>query len=1103
MAHFHISSDSVSHYQLSAFIEPNTGRVNLRTYDECQQLTETLQLQKDPLGQLQMIKPWLINGHALLHTIYHRIFQRTFPKAEPLWQMLNQNLVKKVSEKEIFHTYEVFQQSYTIQNYQTWQSSLQEEMLYLWIANQNPALFLINKLISDQNIAEHTAYLTFIHAFRDFFTNGKPAQQSGMDFITFILQPIRHAPNDLLAQMEYIRVHWQDYLEDDLLALLNGMDFIREEEKVWFSAGHVIEIPEYASDGNDELENFTPDQNWMPRLVLMAKNIHVWLYQLSKTLHREIRTLDQIPDEVLQQLSARGFTGLWLIGVWERSAASATIKRLCGNPEALASAYSLADYQVAADLGGKEAFDQLKARAARFGIRMGTDMVPNHMGLDSPWVKNHPDWFISLDNPPYPSYSFNGPNLSDDPNYTIQIEDHYYDRSDAAVVFRFYDSHSGKTRYIYHGNDGTSMPWNDTAQLNYLDAGVREEVIQTILNVARLSPIIRFDAAMILTKRHYQRLWFPAPGHGGDIPSRAGRGVSENEFNRLMPIEFWREVVDRIASEVPDTLLLAEAFWLMESYFVRTLGMHRVYNSAFMHLLRDEDNQNFLTLIRNTLDYNPEILKRYVNFMNNPDEETAVQQFSKEDKYFGVCTLLATFPGLPMFGHGQIEGFHEKYGMEYRQSYLDETPDQHFLERHEREIFPLLKRRGQFSEVSKFRMFDFVDQISGKNENVYVYTNLVEDKQSLVYYHNKYAETAGWIHKSWAIEGQPACTLAEALELPLDPSAYVIFRDQITKLCYIRKVLDLHQQGLFINLGAYKYHAFVDFRIIPDDLSGFYQQIHDHLSGKGTPNIELEAIQLMLAPLMACGTQYPIYLLDQGPVRIAGFPPLQTSKPFADKLLVDWHPCLSRHYHLPELQLTTAAQWKQFLLELDQQFPNQDASPLSNLPLEGLLTVAILTEQILDPVLTYIRSYPEMHGDQSTFCQYFLQLFSSYGLDEEQKQYLVKLQLYLLEWKTHLATLEGQPAHKKSNLIFVDILTKPVIQSLLQINTYQDITWFNRESYLLFVLAGKLSMQLNVAKETDALPQVDLAYLSSLADKSGYKYDVLLTLYRTDMEDPV
>ena len=95
---------------------------------------------------------------------------------------------------------------------------------------------------------------------------------------------------------------------------------------------------------------------------------------------------------------------------------------------------------------------------------------------------------------------------------------------------------------------------------------------------------------MTLAKRHFQRLWFPEPGSGGAIPSRAEHGLSRAEFDAAMPIEFWREVVDRVAAEAPGTLLLAEAFWLMEGYFVRTLGMHRVYNSAFMIMLRDEDN---------------------------------------------------------------------------------------------------------------------------------------------------------------------------------------------------------------------------------------------------------------------------------------------------------------------------------------------------------------------------------------------------------------------------------------------------------------------------------------------------------------------------------
>ena len=79
---------------------------------------------------------------------------------------------------------------------------------------------------------------------------------------------------------------------------------------------------------------------------------------------------------------------------------------------------------------------------------------------------------------------------------------------------------------------------------------------------------------------------------GRSHPTRAEHGKTREEFNRFMSEEFWRQVVDRVAQEAPGTLLLAEAFWLLEGYFVRTLGMHRVYNSAFMNMLKDEENAN-------------------------------------------------------------------------------------------------------------------------------------------------------------------------------------------------------------------------------------------------------------------------------------------------------------------------------------------------------------------------------------------------------------------------------------------------------------------------------------------------------------------------------
>jgi glycosidase len=482
----------------------------------------------------------------------------------------------------------------------------------------------------------------------------------------------------------------------------------------------------------------------------MAKNVYVWLHQLSRKYRRSIYRLDQIPEEELDLLAHWGVTGLWLIGVWERSLASKKIKELLGNPEAVASAYSLFDYQMASDLGGESAFQNLKDRAWKRGIRLASDMIPNHVGIDSRWIIEHPDWFISLDYNPFPSYRFSGPDLSWNEEVGIHLEDHYFDRSDAAVVFKRLDRRTGHERYIYHGNDGTRMPWNDTAQLNYLKEEVREAVIQTILHVAKEFPIIRFDAAMTLTKRHFQRLWFPEPGTGGAIPSRAEHGMTREEFNRYMPEEFWRQVVDRVAQEAPDTLLLAEAFWLLEGYFVRTLGMHRVYNSAFMNMLKDEENTKYRSVMKNTLEFNPEVLKRFVNFMSNPDEETALFQFSKGDKYFGVCTMMVTMPGLPMFGHGQIEGFSEKYGMEYRYAKWNEEPDWDLVRRHEREIFPLMKRRHLFAGVENFLLYDFFTPEGYVNENVFAYSNRSGDERALVIYHNKYDFVRGWVRSSVA-----------------------------------------------------------------------------------------------------------------------------------------------------------------------------------------------------------------------------------------------------------------------------------------------------------------------------------------------------------------
>jgi glycosidase len=728
-----------------------------------------------------------------------------------------------------------------------------EEMLILHITNQNPAIEEYTELFDEGPLKASSPYEKTVRVLKDFFNAqpsfgaAPPKGENRETLIEVLMAPGRIAPYSLLAQLEFLLNRWGGILGESFVSkILRGLDFAREDIlRGNFAGGFAGSAPLLTFTGRDysEYERFSPDKDWMPRVVLIAKNSYVWQDQLSKKYQRDIHALNQIPDEELDLLQKRGITGLWLIGLWERSIASGRIKQMMGQPEAVASAYSLMDYQIAGDLGGWEALQNLRWRAWQHGIRLSADMVPNHIGIDSRWVVEHPDWFLSLPYSPYPNYSFNGANLSNDSRVGIQIEDHYYDKSDAAVVFKRFDRWTGDARFIYHGNDGTALPWNDTAQLDYSKAEVREAIIQTILHVARNFPIIRFDAAMTLAKKHIQRLWFPEPGQGGAIPSRSEHGMTREQFEQAIPNEFWREVVDRVAAEVPDTLLLAEAFWLMEGYFVRTLGMHRVYNSAFMHMLRDEDNAKYRQVIKNTLEFDPQVLKRFVNFMNNPDEKTASEQFGTTDKYFGVCTLLVTLPGLPMFGHGQVEGYREKYGMEYRHARWDEAADEGLIRGHEWRIFPLTHRRSLFADVENFRLYDFYTPGSGVssgsvNEDVFAYSNRLGNERALVVYHNRYAETRGWIKTSAASMDKGSGTLiqkslGEALQLPLD--SFAIFKDTVTGMEYVRSCRELSEKGLYVELGGYQCHVFLDWRFVSGEQWGEVNRI---LAGAGANSVQ-------------------------------------------------------------------------------------------------------------------------------------------------------------------------------------------------------------------------------------------------------------------------
>lgn len=983
------------------------------------------------------------------------------------------------------------------------------EMLVLNSAIENPAASSFKHLFDDAELSGICPYRGLLDNVDACLNRNQDGVSEASSLVQLMLSPVRSAPKSLLEQVRFIEHHWANWLPPVLLQKIQLAKALYEEENTLRLPGPgPAPMSHFRIDHDSNAPAaFTDDTDWMSSAVMLAKSVYVWLDQLSIRYRRDITTLADIPEEELAALSRQGFNALWLIGIWERSRASRKIKHLCGNPEAEASAYALHAYRITAELGGEEALAKLQSRCQQHGIRLACDVVPNHTGIDSEWLLQHPDWFIQSPYPPFPAYRFSGPDLSDNEQISIKIEDGYWDHSDAAVVCEYHDHFSGQRRYIYHGNDGTHMPWNDTAQLNFLLPEVRRAMSDLIIDVAKKFSLIRFDAAMTLARKHFRRLWFPPPG-GAGVPSRAEFWMSDEDFTKAFPVEFWREVVDRINKEAPDTLLIAEAFWLMESYFVRNLGMHRVYNSAFMNMLKQEENAKYRKILKDILAYNPEILKRYVNFMNNPDEATAVEQFGKGDKYFGVATLLATLPGLPMFGHGQVEGYREKYGMEYRRAYWGEQPDEGFISHHGRQIFPLLRGRHDFAGVENFSLYDFTTDY-GICEDVYCFSNGPGGRKHLVVYNNAPHPVSGRIHRaapkaSPQQEGvaHPMPLLWQALELDPGHGNFCRFRNLQGEEYLVP--LNTLTAGLELSLAGYQHQVFSEFRVITDN-DGLWQQLYNQLAGKPSKSLDRQKQRLLYKDLWAAFTK----LMDFNRLQVlAGA--LSSSPPQAK--VINLQNDLRADFDLMMESMADAGLVNQSETANadDIDFFRVLPTWLTELPTQGF------PEQLLADVWFGHRNHPALGAVilawqvLKSLCKRadnlnaydFRSFINKIGLDyawrehvsNKEKERAISLAMLLLR------TAESNPA--TDDELFAELCTDTANKELLGINEHAGDRWFNREG--MISVAGAVALQAAVLGLEKNLASIDKAAFSEIAEKLrqrlaratavGFKLDKFISL---------
>ncbi len=345
--------------------------------------------------------------------------------------------------------------------------------------------------------------------------------------------------------------------------------------------------------------------------LLFQINTRVWLNELSQSLRRPA-TLDDIPETTLDRLAQMGFDWVWLLSVWQTGLRGQQVSRSnqewrkefeetlpdLREEDIAGSGFAITGYTVHQALGGDPALARLRERLRKRGLRLMLDFVPNHTGLDHPWVENHPEYYIpgtelDLDREPK--------------NYTWARRK----RGDLLLA---------------HGRDPYFPGWPDTLQLNYGNPALQEAMIGELLKIAGQCDGVRCDMAMLVLPEVFERTW----------------------SIRAQP--FWPQATQRVRERVPGFCFMAEVYWDLE-WTLQLQGFDYTYDKRLYDRLLNGHARPVREHFLAGLDYQ----KKLARFLENHDEPRAATAFSPEvHEAAAVITFLS--PGLRFFHQGQFEG---------------------------------------------------------------------------------------------------------------------------------------------------------------------------------------------------------------------------------------------------------------------------------------------------------------------------------------------------------------------------------------------------------------------------------------------------------------
>jgi hypothetical protein len=415
-------------------------------------------------------------------------------------------------------------------------------------------------------------------------------------------------------------------------------------------------------------------------------------------------------------------------------------------------------------------------------------------------------------------------------------------------------------------------------------------------------------------------------------------------------------------------------------------------------------------------------------------------------------------------------------------------------------------------------LYDFFAPEGHVNEDVFAYSNATDDERALVIYHNKYASARGWVRTSAAYsvkagEGDERRliqkTLGEGLGLTPDHTYFTIFRDHVTGLEYIRNSGELCERGLYVELDAYKYHIFIDFREVRDNQWQQYAQIANYLNGRGAPSVEDVFKEILLQPVQHAFRELinvnTFRRLIEARVLKDDVRPDQASMEEIEQKMVHLLFEAKKFSGGSEEERTIAREVRQKLEvilrspAISNQFPWADVKDITKEKFWTLLSWLFV--HAIGKVVNQ-KDFPEVSRswiDEWRLGKTIVTVLGELGLDETASWKSITL-IKLLT--SHQRWFEEKRAYQ----VLISLLKNNEVQQFLQMNRYNDILWFDREAFddLLWWLMALAAVEISSDPQRPANRVAEdfkdcygmAQKLKDAKEKSGYQVEKLLEVLR-------